>query len=98
MVPQGSAPGPSKLDNPQKGPKSVRGMLAEALSTKLGMLSVPGRRGGDLGEECQSHRMKFHKAGSKVEPFRSNLENLSWKLIQGTGLGSHPAPLPFWWR
>lgn len=64
---------------------------------------------GDLGDEHQSHGMKFHKAESKVVPFGSNPESLSWKLVLGNGtreadwvagshhaMGtrSHPSPLP----
>jgi len=40
---------------------------------------------GDLGDERQSHGMKFHKAESKVMPFGSKPESLSWKLILGNG-------------
>lgn len=40
---------------------------------------------GDLGDERQSHGMKFHKAESKAVPFGSNPASLSWKLILGSG-------------
>lgn len=44
-----------------------------------------GEKVGDLGDERQSHRMKFHKAESKVVPFGRNPESLSWKLILENG-------------
>lgn len=39
-----------------------------------------GEKAGDLGDERQSHGMKFRKAESKVVP-----ESLSWKLILENG-------------
>lgn len=63
---------------------------------------------GDLRDKCHSHRMKFHRAESKVVPLGSNLESLSWKNpgnSAGTGelgaskpWGPGHSPLVFGWR